>query len=297
MIMTGNATAAQEQSASSPSFSLAGPQGLRLQIDDDPARAAAAWQALQGQGAATIYQARDFVQSWMETRGRARGEALLIVSLWRDGEPLMLLPLRLYERHGVRLASFPGGSDSNINMPLMRAGWQPRDAGSLRRWLLDAIARHAGIDVYHLNSMPRQLDGQSNPLAGDEAVPAASNLHEGALMEDFDALMRERRGRKARTKYNWKMNRLKEIGELVFTWAREPAEQERLLDVFIRQKLERFNRLGIPTQFDKPDFRAFMLRLASAGGDDATHRPLELFCLKVGDRCAPSTAAASTTAG
>jgi CelD/BcsL family acetyltransferase involved in cellulose biosynthesis len=92
----------------------------RTQVLDDLGAAEPLWRRLeQACAAATPYQRLEWVAHWYRHVGRANGAVpLIVVGFDRDDAPQFIFPLITERRHGVRVATFFGGTHSNLNMPI-----------------------------------------------------------------------------------------------------------------------------------------------------------------------------------
>ena len=88
------------------------------------------WRDLESQQyCSTPFQRFDFLSRWQREVGAREGLTAFIVTGYdAERRPLLLLPLALGRNHGVRVASFMGGSHTTFNMAL----WD-RDFAATRR--------------------------------------------------------------------------------------------------------------------------------------------------------------------
>ena len=104
---------------------------------------------------------------------RARTAAPFIVIAY-DGErrPLLLLPLALAHKHGVRIASFMGGKHATFNMALWDRDFATRPPPPISPRCCRELARRSAADVLALTQQPLRWRDLSNPFA----ALAASDL-------------------------------------------------------------------------------------------------------------------------
>src|SRR6266852_5033788 len=91
-----------------------------VDILHDLVHAEAIWRGLEDrQQFSTPYQRFDFLGSWQRQVGAREGLTPFIVIAYNaEHRPLLLLPLTLRRRHGVRTACFMGGKHATYNMAL-----------------------------------------------------------------------------------------------------------------------------------------------------------------------------------
>ena len=138
-----------------------------VEILSDLGQAETAWRGLEAERQFfTPYQQFDFLGPWQRRVGERENFLPFIVVAY-DGErrPLLLLPLALRHRHGVRTACFMGGKHATFNMALwdrdFAAGATVTDLDAL----IAAIAERSAADVLALTQQPRRWRDLPNPMA------------------------------------------------------------------------------------------------------------------------------------
>ena len=89
-----------------------------------------------------------------------------------------------------------------------------------------------------------------------------SRAYGGDLLDDFEALLKERMGSSSRKKLRQKERQLAAWGLSHILRARTPAEIDRVLEAFFQQKGARMRELGLGNAFDAPGVKEF----TSGGG-------------------------------
>src|SRR6185295_11085383 len=111
---------------------------------------------------------------------------------------------------------------------------------------------------------------------------AANYGFSGALVPDFDALLRARTNSETRKKMRKKERALASFGELRFQRAIEPDDVRRVIDAFFKQKSARMRALGMSDAFSLPGVRRFIE--AAATEQLVDRKPLiELYAMSVDD--------------
>src|SRR4029079_12598730 len=89
----------------------------------DLGQAEVVWRALEPQFS-TPFQRFDFLSPWLRQVGE-RENLLPFIVIAYDAErrPLLLLPLAISHRRGIRIASFMGGKHATFNMALWQRGF------------------------------------------------------------------------------------------------------------------------------------------------------------------------------
>src|SRR4051812_11332256 len=170
------------------------------------------WRDFEREATASPYQRFD----WMRAYATAMigGAGSLRVSILRDaaGWPLMILPLVLSRRYGLRIAAAVGGKHANFNLPLVRPAFA-RSLGPLRaRAILRDIARQLGADALLMPNAPVEWGGEPNPFAGGgQASP--SNAYRLRLGSDAETTLVRACSSNSRKKQRNKERGLAKLGE------------------------------------------------------------------------------------
>jgi CelD/BcsL family acetyltransferase involved in cellulose biosynthesis len=254
----------------------------RIEIFHDLAAAEPHWRALErADSLATPYQRYDFLKLWQRHVGVDCGVTpFVVVGFNALLEPLFLWPFGSRRIGGLLGVEFLGGKHANFNMAL----WRRDVAVTIGADELRAVLAHlAGkADFVKLASQPLTWGGATNPFALLPHQRAASYGFSGALVPDFEALLRSRTNAETRKKMRKKERALASSGELHFERAIEPDDVRRVLDAFFKQKSARMRALGAPDAFAFPGVRRFVEAAAIEPLRDG--KPLiELYALSVDD--------------
>ncbi|HET7806584.1 MAG TPA: GNAT family N-acetyltransferase [Pseudolabrys sp.] len=254
----------------------------RVEIFDDLTVAEPHWRALElVNSLATPYQRYDFLKHWQRHVGSNSGMTpFIVVGFNQESEPLFLLPLGSQPLGGLIGLEFLGGKHANFNMALWRRDVAATIGADGLRNVLAALSGHA--DVLKLVNQPLTWGGATNPFALLPHQRAANYGFSGALVPDFDALLRARSNSEARKKMRKKERTLASFGELRFERATEPDDVRRVIDAFFKQKSARMRALGMSDAFSLPGVRRFIEAAATEQLLDG--KPLiELYALSVDD--------------
>lgn len=248
----------------------------------DMAAAEPHWRALeQACVLSTPYQHFDFLNMWQRHVGAMTGVAPFIVIGFNPfGTPLFLWPLGLRHVAGLKVAEFLGGKHANFNMAL----WRSDVAAHLQAGDLKAVLARLGgqADLLNLVNQPLTWHGATNPFALLPHQRSANYAFSGALIPDFDALLRARTNAAARKKMRKKERALAGYGTVRFGRAESTCDIRKTLDVFFKQKSVRMHAQGLHDVFADPNVRRFVEDAALTPRPDGT--PLiELYALSVDD--------------
>jgi CelD/BcsL family acetyltransferase involved in cellulose biosynthesis len=252
----------------------------RVETFADFAAAEPSWRALDRQFA-TPYQGYDFLRIWQRHVGRAAGVTpCIVVGFDAAGAPLFVWPFGRRRLAGCRVLEFLGGCHANFNMGLWRPGiaaaFEPADLSAM----LARLAEHA--DLLNLHNQPLSWGGTTNPFALLPHQPSASSGFSGALIGDFEALLRAHTDSATRRKMRKKQRALEALGSVRFERAQGPERIRQTLDAFFKQKHARMRALGIADVFAKANVRCFIEAAASEATVGGVP-PIELYALSVDD--------------
>jgi len=252
----------------------------RVEILSDFAEAEPYWRELE-RHFATPYQGYDFLRLWQRHIGSAAGVTPCIVAgLDAAAAPLFLWPFGRCRLAGCEVLQFLGGGHANFNMGLWRSGV----AAAFEAAELNAVfARLAdSADLLRLCNQPLTWNGTTNPFALLPHQPAASSGFSGALIGDFEALLRAHTDSATRRKMRNKQRALEELGSVRFERAQDPQRIRQVLDAFFKQKNARMRALGISDVFANANVRRF-IEAAASEPTAGSAPPIELYALSVDD--------------
>ncbi len=256
----------------------------RIDVFENPADSAEAWDDLEAVAPASAYQTRRWLMPWIETIGRPAGVTpMIVVAHAANGTPVALLPFGIVQQGSIRLINFLGGRDSNSNIPLVRPGahFDRADVASLLR--AAALKSRLKPDDFVLSNQPESWEGVPNPLALLPHQRSPSECHSATLGPNGAAFITQRLSGDARKKLRKKRKKLSEWGPVAHKVASTPDEVKAILDAFFAQKLERFRQKKIASDFETPQSREF-LEAACASGLAAGAPAIELHALTAGER-------------
>ena len=236
------------------------------------------WADLERLAPCSVYQTRAWLLPWLDTLGRKAGVTPLFV-VARDAENVPVALLCLGVTGGtVKTARWLGGKDANFNLPLLRPGlaWARDDIALLLQDASRAYGRDAP-DLFVLPNQPRVWAGIANPLAllPNQASPSAA--YGTPLPAKADDLFAAKLSKETRKKLRKKEAKLASLGPLAHVVATTDTERTTIVDTFFAWKIARFRTLGIASEFEAPEMRAFIEQASARGG-------IDLHALKAGER-------------
>jgi CelD/BcsL family acetyltransferase involved in cellulose biosynthesis len=190
-----------------------------------------------------------------------------------EGGPVMLVPLGIESRHGLRMLLFLDRGVCDYNAPIT---FCPIDPEGMRLIWVAICEAAPSFDVALLEKIPRFVEGIENPfwLLAKEQWPVPGyelSLKAGEdVLREASSYADNRRQRK----------RLAEIAALEFSIARSTDDIARVFEPFVRQKSRKYEEMGTENGLLIPHIRAYYERLAASSSETAG---IQLSCLSVGD--------------
>ena len=205
------------------------------------------------------FQCADFLEVWSDTIGRARRILTLFVAVFDgDGRPVLLLPLGIERKCGIRILRFLDGGVCDYNTPIVfepKRAWQSDAVERMWRELIRALPR---FDIAMFDKMPANICGLPNPLVrlgGMAAELGHLTNMVGSWKEYVAGQLPYRR------KSGQQRRKLAKVGQVVFTVAETPADRQRIIQVMMRQKSRRCIETGQGDELDRPGYRQYYVTM------------------------------------
>ncbi len=240
------------------------------------------WRGLEDQNQfSTPYQRFDFLKPWQREVGEREGfQPFIVIAHDAERRPLLLLPLALKDRHGIRTACFMGGKHATFNMALwdrdFAAGATEADLDAL----ISALCARSDADVLALARQPPRWRDLPNPFALLPNQPSANDCP--LLTMPPGALPATLISNSFRRRLKGKERKLQALAGYRYHVAISDTDIKRLLDWFFSVKPKRMAEQKLPNVFAEPgveDFiRAACMAQLSGGG-----RAIDIHALECDD--------------
>jgi CelD/BcsL family acetyltransferase involved in cellulose biosynthesis len=153
--------------------------------------AAADWPGIAGPSDDAMYafQAREFLDVWMSTIGKARGAEPYLVVVRSGGRPILFLPLVIEQVFNIRLLRFMDAGVVDYNAPILCSEHTLTQPEFAQLWS-EIMALLPKVDAIDLQKMPGNIVGRHNPMTYFDCVPHGSSGHAlslGVLRGEVDA--------------------------------------------------------------------------------------------------------------
>lgn len=268
-----------DSSSGSELFARSGP--ARIRVTNNLHDIAGLWPHSDNVGPARCYafQFADILDIWHDTIGTARGtQALFVTIVDAQDRALMLLPLGIERRHGLRALSFLDGGVSDYNAPILFPGardWDTRTIGIVWQGLLRILP---SFDIAIFDKMPEHIGDQPNPLMLFETTAYPRSGYAVTLTGTWDDFVVRRLPRR-KTLRNLR-RKLGKIGTVKFEIAETVTQFKSFHDAMVRQKTRRYLETRGVDGFARPGYRDFYQEMTYSFRKDG---PVHLSALKVDD--------------
>jgi CelD/BcsL family acetyltransferase involved in cellulose biosynthesis len=246
--------AAERRTAEAPVRSQAS-RIASLEIVTELDAAERVWRAFEGRTPfATPYQRFDFLNPWQRRVGLAENaQACIVVAYDGERRPLMLLPLTLRPKFGIRIASFMGGKHTTFNMPLCDDDFARDATASEIAMLIARLRERRHADLLVLTQQPLRWQNQPNPFALLPHQPSVNACPVLAMAPDAQLLSSSFRRR-----LRGKERKLQALPGYRYFVAATDGEVARLLDWFFRVKPLRMAEQKLPNVFAEAGVEHFI---------------------------------------
>jgi CelD/BcsL family acetyltransferase involved in cellulose biosynthesis len=241
-----------------------------VDIVHDLGQVESVWRDLEDQQHfSTPFQRFDFLMPWQRQVGdRDNLQPFIVVACDADRRPLMLLPLALSHRHGVRTACFMGGKHATFNMGLWHRDFAASATVADLTTLLSGIRAHGRADVLALSQQPLDWRNSPNPMA---LLPHQRSVNDCPLLTMAPgAEPATLVSNSFRRRLKGKERKLQALPGYRYYVGTEAADIKRLLDAFFVLKPLRMAEQKLPNVFADPGIEEFiraacLARLAGSG--------------------------------
>lgn len=205
----------------------------------------------------------------------------LVLALYIDEKPALLLPLEIIHQQRQNIARFIGGSHANCNFPVLFTASAAQISKEHIEALIDCL-KAARPDIA-LVSLTRQMEnwlGFNNPLLQLKHQLNANPVLIASLPDSFDAILERSNAARKRKKHRQHTRRYDETGEWRIYTAKTEAEVITAFDAFFAMKSHRFASQGIANSFAGDELQAFFHQLFADPQNDV-QRQYRLHVLEV----------------
>jgi CelD/BcsL family acetyltransferase involved in cellulose biosynthesis len=211
------------------------------------------WRAFERDAACYVFQTYDWQRLWYNCMGAQTKVCILVLSDVTG--PLMLCPLAIERRHGIRLLRFLGGPVTDYHAPMLRRG---SEVAATEVWTA-IVGGLPTFDLAWFEKMPVDIEDSANPFIQLPHAHHTSNAYSADLGRSYDeyrachsaAFFRDTRRHR---------RRLSEVGTIRYEVA--GARTDEIMAALVKQKTRRYRDTGAPDLFQIPGLLQFYQALA-----------------------------------
>jgi CelD/BcsL family acetyltransferase involved in cellulose biosynthesis len=232
--------------------------GTRLSIYQSFEECESLWRTAVETCSCFVFQTFEWLSTWYSTIGQAEGVRAYIVRLADDtGRTLLILPLGIYRRKGLRFLCFLGGVVTDYNVALI----DPEFAGNISKMEFSTLWRSIldllpSVDVVWLQRMPDTVEGTRNPMITLAGTQHTENAYAATLPADL-ATFKAKRSTKLFSDNRRRRRRLSEKGRIDVSIPVAPADAIETLETMARQKSRRWRESRGRDLFALPGYLQF----------------------------------------
>jgi CelD/BcsL family acetyltransferase involved in cellulose biosynthesis len=237
----------------------------RIACHADPAALNPAWAALAREGRATPFQSAVFLRAWYAVLGARPHITTAIVEVLRaaDDTPVLLLPLAVERRGGLRVLGFADCGVADNNAPVLGPAC-PEGAAFKALWR-DILKVLPPADLLRFEKQPERIGARPNPLlALGPTRASALSAHPLTMPDSFEDYSRSRT-----TKFRKEQERVWRVftrhAGARFDLIDDPALAAPILADMDRQQSGRMKELGIDSLLEQDGYTALYHRLVADG--------------------------------
>lgn len=208
----------------------------------------------------------------------------LVLALFIDNSPALLLPLEVIKQKQQIIARFAGGSHANCNFPVLFPDRSDKITAEHIAALMTCL-KEARPDIALL-SLTRQMEnwlGFSNPLLSLRHQLNPNPALTASLPDSFDPVLERSNASRKRKKHRQHARRYDETGSWRIYTAVTADENKTAYDAFFAMKSQRFANQGIANSFTGDALTSFFRDLFAAPENDGK-RQYRLHVLEVADK-------------
>jgi len=234
---------------------------IEIEVFNSLGDARGAWLEFQQNGGLTVFQTFQWQKNCEAHSELDSGTQTRIVTVRaEDGSPLLLFPLAVREKWGLRILEWLGDGLVDYGAPVI--GCRALQDG-LPEPFTDVwnriLALIAPLDIVWLKRIPRFVQDFPNPMAVPACDPYHTEGHFAKLTGDWDEFLKSRTGSRTRSTRRRKARRLDEMGEVSFqiTDGSDTGVLKTASRAMVDQKRKRYIEIGAPDFLSHPGRAAF----------------------------------------
>jgi CelD/BcsL family acetyltransferase involved in cellulose biosynthesis len=209
----------------------------------------------------TPFQRSSWLCAWDDAIGQQGGYEPVVVLCYKGAQLVLVLPLAIVKRSGVRCLTWSAYQQSDYCAPIVNTIFKDAIGELDGEQLMREIAgRIGGIDLIYFPKQPRLIGDVSNPFVLPKALPHHAGAHCITFNpgEDWETDQARRRSSKTRRRLREKRSALEKSGPVTFRVAASEPEALELIEACLEAKSGQLRELGHWDPFSPPGVRKFL---------------------------------------
>lgn len=231
---------------------------LDVKVFDSFEAAEETWRLFESEAVSYAFQQYDWLSRWYRQIGVDEGGTPCLIAVWRDGQPLMFLPMGMYKTGPLKLLRFLGGEVTDYFAPILVEKNIPINDNWFSAVWSEIKAQLPSYDAARLIKLPESIEGRNNPFLQLSHI-YYSESHAATLAPDWDTYYLKQIKKKIRADSRRQRKRLAEIGEVRFVIAEDNETYVQITEAMIEHKRRRYAETGVVDWFAREGYRNFYL--------------------------------------
>lgn len=229
------------------------------------------WRSFEEHADCTVFQKFDWLFQWHSHVGQRRNiSPVIVVGLDAEGQFLMIMPLAIENRGGIRRLLWLGSDLCDYNAPLLTKNFDrylgPEQFEVLWHEIIRVIRADPRLrfDLVDIDKLPEVVGSQKNPFLQLSVLPTNYSAHVATLGKDWEKFYLSRISSTSRKADRRKFKNLAERGQIHFVTVQDRDDIERTMNTLIRQKRESYARMGVKDIFARTGYPEFYYAIATS---------------------------------
>jgi CelD/BcsL family acetyltransferase involved in cellulose biosynthesis len=201
-------------------------------------------------------------KTWYDILGRHKVLSIRCVLVHYQGQPVLLFPIGLQRRFGVKILVWLASDWSDYCFPLVAKSFAPHLTTDVTQQMWAKVLDLLNPDIVNLRKQPATVNGVANRLLFPISFEEADSAFSLRLLQDTSALFASLHSRKTWHGYERKLRRLATNGALNFENVEKPDEKARSIEIMLNWKRVALGARGSRNPFSDKNNSRFLSEIA-----------------------------------
>ena len=230
---------------------------VTLEIYDQISRSKIVWEKLEKEGVLTPFQSFSWVSNWYNTIGKEiRQLSPKIVVVKDELGPILLFPLGVEKKYNLRTLIWLGGDQADYTAPIINKRFNIKNYSIKNIWK-KIINEISNIDHFLFKNQIINIDNFSNPLFEILDYHQSGSSTQALILPSWIQYYESMTGSKTRQTDRRKHKKLSQTGTVEFVIADDIPTKNKIIEVMIEQKVQRYSDTNVWNMFSKKEYINF----------------------------------------